>query len=121
MTGYEAISALIFLLLYWLLVRLLNRLLRRLVHRTRTKVDDQVLNSIDQELVWLIGLFLLRYSIFRLDFLSNGMRTLINDVFFVIALVVSVRMALKLLSFGLSWYEGHLDSAKDESEPTRHS
>ena len=64
-----------------------------------------------------MGLFLLRYSIFRLDFLSNGMRTLINDVFFVIALVVSARMALKLLNFGLSWYEGHLDSAKDKSEP----
>ena len=111
------ISALVFLLLYWLLVRLLNRLLRRLVHRTGTKADDQVLNSIDQELVWLMGLFLLRYSIFRLDFLSNGMRTLINDVFFVIALVVSARMALKLLNFGLSWYEGHLDSAKDKSEP----
>ena len=110
------VSALLFLLSYWLLTRLLLRILRRLVKRTVTKIDDQILNSIDRELVWLIGIFLLRYSILRLDFLSSGMRILINDTFFVLALIVSVRVAVTLLNFGLSWYEAFLPSTQENGQ-----
>ena len=108
------LSVLYFVLGYWLVVRILNRLLLRLVKRTATQFDDDLLKRIDGDLKAMVGLFILRYSILRLDFLSNGLRTIVNDAFFVFGLLVAVRLAVKLIDFGLDWYETYLHPDKKD-------
>jgi MscS family membrane protein len=107
-----ALSMLLFLLTYWAALWFLGHILRRLILRTETKFDDEFFTSIERELKWLIGVLLLNFSFLRLAFIPGSFRTALNDILFVVGLVLLVRIAVKLIDFSLDWYETYLDSQK---------
>jgi small-conductance mechanosensitive channel len=110
-----AISGLLFGVAYLLTVRLLYHLLQRVVDRSTHTFYEALFKSIGPELKWLVGLFVLRFAIFRLDFVSNGLRLALDDIFFVVGLLLLTRIALQLISFAVEWYKKNLEPKKDEA------
>ena len=106
------LSVLIFVLSYWLVAWFIGRFLRRIVQRTQTQFDDKFFASISQELKWLLGILLLRYSVLRLTSITGDLRTALVDIFFILVLLVLMRITVKLINFGLDWYVSYLNPRK---------
>jgi MscS family membrane protein len=102
-------------LLAMLGVSLFFSVVRRVVHRTTSKFDDAFLEATKRELKWLAMVLVLRYSVLRLDFWSDGLRTFLDDAFFVLGLLVILVTVLKLINFVASWYWDSLDPDKDKT------
>jgi small-conductance mechanosensitive channel len=112
------ISALIFVAGYQLGHRAMRWLLRRIVRRTPTEFDDEFLEAAERELKWFVGLIFLWFATFRLGFLSDGLRTLLNDLYFTAGLAICTLLVLKLVDFGIDWYRDHLEEEdKDRLNP----
>jgi small-conductance mechanosensitive channel len=89
-----------------------GHVLRRLIRRSQTSFDDRFLASIEQELKRLVGILLLEFSVLRLTFIPNVLRTLLHNAFFLLALVMVIYIAVKLIDFGLNCYKANLSSHK---------
>ncbi len=102
-----------------LAVKAFFAVVRRAVRHTSSEFDDAFVEAIAQEIKWLVMVLVLRYALLRLDFWSDRLRTLLDDVFFVLGLGVIVIMALKVISFIAQWYRDHLgeDVDKGRLEP----
>ncbi len=96
-------------------VKLFLAVVKRIVRHTPSGFDDAFVEAIGQEIKWLVMVFFLRYSLLRLDFWSDGLRTLIGDIFFILGLGVIVLATLKLIQFVAHWYRDHLDPDKDKT------
>ena len=108
-----ALSVLIVLVAYLVGRPALKWLLRRLARRTGTEFDDQFLEAVGRELTWLVVLVFLWFATFRLGFLSDGLRRFLNDVYFVVGLVICTQIALKLIDFAVDWYNQRLADEED--------
>jgi small-conductance mechanosensitive channel len=108
-----AISSLMIIVGYLAVSVLMNRLLKRLVKRSAFQLDDQILSTIENPLKWLIVAFITRFSLLRLVGLNEGLRTFLDDVFFIAILVLASVSAARLISFFTKWYTGSLKSAAD--------
>jgi small-conductance mechanosensitive channel len=109
------ISVLIIVIGYWVGIPLLARLLSWFVKRTNLKFDDSFLAHILPDLKMLIILFFMRFAVLRLNFLSDEFRTFLDDVFFILGLLVITVIAVRLINFGTRWYENKLLSDEDRS------
>ena len=76
---------------------LILRILRRLVRRTETDFDDRFLEAVGSDVRWLVTIFTLNFATKRLTFLGAEAKTLLADVYFLLGLVVVVRMAMNLI------------------------
>ena len=68
----------IFLLGYVLASWIIKEVLRWLVRRTKTDFDDRFLEAISRELRWLVTLIMAEYATKRLQFISVGLKTILN-------------------------------------------
>jgi small-conductance mechanosensitive channel len=107
------ISVLIVFIGYFLGVRLLAALLRWVARRTNTELDNALVEHITPDLKWLVILFIARFAIFRLDFLSDPFRKVLDDAFFLLGLLIFVTIGIRLIRYGAAWYEENLDSDDD--------
>jgi len=110
------ISILIFLIGYWVVTRLIDRLLKWSVQRTKTTFDDDFLLTIGKELERLIGLIVLRYAVLRLDFIPTGLRTLLDDLLFLLGLILVVIICLKLVDFSAAWYRKFIQPKESKDD-----
>jgi small-conductance mechanosensitive channel len=95
-------------------VRLLLAAARRFVRSTSSEFEDAFVEAIGQEIKWLVMVLVLRYALLRLDFWSERLRILINDVFFFLGLGIVIMMVLKVIKFAAQWYRDHLDPDVDK-------
>jgi small-conductance mechanosensitive channel len=58
-------------------------------------------------------LFIARFAIFRLDFLSDPFRKVLDDAFFLLGLLIFVTIGIRLIRYGAAWYKENLDSDDD--------
>ena len=65
------------------------------------------------DLKLLIILFFTRFAVLRLDFLGDEFRIFLDDVFFILGLLVITVIAVRLVNFGTQWYENKLKSDED--------
>ena len=107
------LSVLMFAGGYILGVWLLMKLLRKAVRRTHTEFDDRFLEAVGPQLKWFIVLLLLCVTTFRLAFLSDGLRRLLADTYFVLILGTIVVISLKLIDFAVEWYREKVASEED--------
>jgi small conductance mechanosensitive channel len=98
------ISIIIFFIGYVVLTRLFYRLLKRVVQRTKTTFDDEFLQTVGPDIERLVGLFVLRFAIQRLSFMSIPIRGLIDDITYILGLIFVVIICLKLVNFTATWY-----------------
>lgn len=111
-----AISVLIVMVGYFVGIRLLKILLRWIAHSTTTEFDDTNLVKIVPDLQWLVVLFITRYAVLRLDFLSEEIRTIIADIFFALGLVIISTIGIRMINLAADWYK---DSLPDDDERLR--
>ena len=111
-----AFSLLIILVGYLLAalgVKLLLALLRLLFRRMPSGFDDAFLASIASELRWLLMVLIVRHALLRLEFLSDELRTRVNDLCFTLGTGIITVMVLKLVSAVGRWYRDDLGPEKD--------
>jgi small-conductance mechanosensitive channel len=110
------ISILIFLVGYVVITRLVYHLLMRATQRTKTTFDDKFLQKIGNELQRLIGLIFINYAIERLDFISNDLRIFLNDLIFVLQLILVVIVCLRLVNFTVEWYTKFIQPKESKAD-----
>ena len=72
--------------------------LPRLVARTKTDLDDRLLQVSGSELRWLIVVLILRFSTIRLVFIGSRIQTFLGDVYFLLILVLSLVILWRLIN-----------------------
>lgn len=110
-----AISLLIVLAGYILGGKVLMHVLRWLVKRTGMTLDDKLLGVIGQDLKWLVVILFARFAVMRLSFITGGLRTLLDDIFFVLLLGMGTILTLRLINFGVNSYLQSLTDATGEA------
>ena len=108
-----AFSALIVAVGYFVSLRLLNRVLKWVVHRLGKKFDDSFFDRIVNELKWLLLLLFIKFAVLRLDFLGDGLRTALDDIFFILEMVIIAIVAIRVIDLLVQWYKDNLEPEED--------
>jgi len=95
---------------YWLLTVGIKWLFNRL----NWQVDDNFLAKIEGELKWVIFLFALRFGILRLGFLSTTIRTIVDDVTYVLITILIGVAVLRSLDHLINYYEDTYIKKEDQ-------
>jgi small-conductance mechanosensitive channel len=95
---------------------LIRRGLRRLVRRTPTEFDDRLLAAVGGEIRWLVVLVTVHLATASLTFLSAELKTLLKDAYFVIGLLLVVRIVFRLIDLADAWAREHSRAAGREGE-----
>jgi small-conductance mechanosensitive channel len=111
------ISGSIIVVGYLIFVKLI-RISRRAITRIFPKVDDKFLPLIVKYIDWLLLMYLVRFAVLRLDFLSDNLRTTIHDLYFLIFVGILVTAALDSIRFAAQAYMHHLDPSVDRQRIT---
>jgi len=110
----EIAGAVLTIIVALLLARLLvQQLLKRIVDRTKTKLDDAIFAEVGDELRWLLILIAANFAISDLSFLGDTLRTAINDLFFLLNLIILTSIALGLIRSASKQYIGTLETPED--------
>lgn len=108
------VSGLIILVGYYVFIKLVMRVSIGIVKRSASEIDDEILILITKYLNWLLLLLLVRYAALRLDFLSEGMRFILNDLFFIAVVGIATIITWEIIRFVADRYEQNLKSAEDQ-------
>ena len=110
------ISVLLALVLYRVGMWLIRTFLRRVVARTPPEFDDRFLEETDQQIRWLIIVFIIEKSLLRLQFLGVDIKSTIQDTAFVLYLLIFAVISWKLVNFGLEHLEDRLSQRMDTNQ-----
>ncbi len=110
------ISIVLALFLYRIGMWLIRSFLRRVVARTPTDFDDRFLEETDQQIRWLIIVFIIEKSLLRLQFLGVDIKSTIQDTAFVLYLLIFAVISWKLVNFGLEHLEDRLSQRMDTNQ-----
>jgi len=114
------ISIVIILLGYTLGNLLVKTFLRWVVRRTKTDFDNKFLETVGDELRWLVTFIAAQFALLRLAFLGETLLAIITDVIFIIYIILFARMSLKLLDFAIEYYLG-IHEEELEAKPGRNT
>jgi small-conductance mechanosensitive channel len=108
-----AVSVLFAPLVIWFVAFLLFRLVRRAVRRSKTQFDDYYLDTNEREIKWFVTIIIIRFAILRLDIWGDGIRTILEDTFFLLGLFLLYIISLRTVAFAARWYRGtHVTTEK---------
>ncbi len=111
-----AISLLYVLVGYVIGTWLVRWLLSNLVQRTATEFDDRLLEAIGGDVRWLVVLLTLHLSTVRLTFIRVGVKTFLEDIYFVAGLALLLRVVFKLIKLADEWIRQRTREAGRETE-----
>jgi MscS family membrane protein len=114
-----AISLLYVLVGYLIGTGLIRYVLPLVVRRTQTRFDDRFLRAIVGDIRWLVVLLALYIATNRLTFARIALKTFLGDVYFVIGLLLVVRIVFKLIDLAGDWARRRITRADRESELER--
>jgi len=114
-----AFSALIGVAGYFLGYKLLVWFLKWIARRTSRKFNETVLQEIEPDLKLLLLVIFTRFAVQRLDFISVELRTVTNDIFFVLGLVLISIIAIRLINFGIKRYVLSVEAKDDPDKRDR--
>lgn len=91
----------------------------RLVRRTKTALDDRLLEASGNELRWLAIVIIMRSSTERLAFINTGVKTGLTDIYFFLALFLLVVILFRLINLAAREAENRASKAgrKKEADP----
>jgi MscS family membrane protein len=113
-----AISLLLVVAAYLLGVWVIRRGLPRLIQRTKSPIDDRILQVSGDQLRWLAVVLMLRFATIRLDFIEAAVKTWLLDLYFILALVFVSVILWRLIDLAAHRAEaqskqlGHLERGK---------
>jgi len=111
-----AFSALVVIVGYFLGFKLLVWFLKWIAHRTSRKLNEEILNQLEPDLKLLLLVIFTRFAVLRLDFLSVGLRTALDDIFYILEIVLISIIAIQFINFSLHTYKAAQD---DKGDPKR--
>ncbi|NCF66162.1 MAG: mechanosensitive ion channel [Chloroflexi bacterium] len=111
------VSALILGLVLLIILPLLSKLLTWLVQRTPTRFDDEFLELVKRQLIWLVVVIIAQFAILRLDFLGDWLNNLVQDVAYVLTMGLLAMIVLRFINFSTNWLLEYL--VKDEGPSKR--
>ena len=91
---------------------LIRRGLPMVTRRTSTEFDSRLLEAIGPSLRWLVVVFALHFATERLTFLGAGLKVFLTDVYFILGLGISLRIAWLQIDLSNDWYREHLAEAE---------
>jgi len=92
------LSLLIVLISYLLGTWIIHWLLPRLVSRTKTKLDDRLLQVSGSQVRWLVVLVILRFAVKRLSFGYPAIKIFISDICFFLIVFIIAGMLWRLIN-----------------------
>jgi small-conductance mechanosensitive channel len=110
------ISILAFLFAYLAGTWVIRRALPRAVRRTPTEFDNSLLKAVGPQVRWLVVLAILYIATRRLIFVSAGLKAFLNDLYFVLAVVVGLYIAWELIALAGQWNQERAASTRSEDE-----
>ncbi len=111
-----AFSVLIVVAGYFLGFKLLVLFLKWIARRTSRKFNETVIKEVEPDLKLLLLVFFTRFAVLRLDFLSVGLRTAADDIFFILELVLISIIAIRLINFSIKRY---VDTVHTKDDPDK--
>src|SRR5690606_17104015 len=100
------LSLVIVLIGYLLSVLLVRRLLPSLARRTATNLADRLLVAAGNLFDGLAIVLMLKFAANRLVFLPAGLKSWLNDAFFLVGLFLLVAILWRLIGLAVAWIEG---------------
>ena len=91
-------SLLLVLAAYLVGTWMIHWLLPRLVARTKTDLDEQLLQVTGNDLRWLVVVLILRFATTRLVFIGPRAQTFLGDVYFLLVLLLSLIILWRLIN-----------------------
>jgi MscS family membrane protein len=85
--------------------RLIIWLLRKLTRRTKTDIDQILLEAVKPQIGWLIAAIGFQIITSRLDFIEGAAKTILETTYFVLYLLVIVASAWRVGDAAVDWYE----------------
>jgi MscS family membrane protein len=89
--------------------RLIYLVLRRLVKRTKTEFDEQLLETIRPQIIWLLAAMGVQFITLRAAFLSGDV---FETVYVLLYWFVAVAIGWRSIDFASVWYLDHLTTEK---------
>jgi len=111
-----AISLLLVLAGYLIGTWLIRGILPRLARRTATDLDDDFLAQAGPGLRWLVVVATLDFATTRLGVLSADLKTLLGDIYYVVALLLAFSIAWRSIEVVERWYQRRFEEAGREGE-----
>ena len=99
----------------WVISLLLDRMILRIIRRTKSSLDDQILEAIRLPIYFLAVVLALDYALNRLDFIPQDRNVLINEGFFVLYFLVGFILFWRLVTNIFTWLE---DEVAHKTEST---
>jgi small-conductance mechanosensitive channel len=84
--------------------RLIIWLLRKITRRTKTDLDQILLEAIKQQIGWLIAAIGFQIITSRLDFIEGAAKTILENTYFILYLLVVVATAWRVGDAAVDWY-----------------
>jgi small-conductance mechanosensitive channel len=88
----------------------------RLTARTKTDLDDQLMGVAGNAVRWLIVVLILRFATERLDFIGPRLQTPLADVYFLLALGLSILIVWRLIDLIAKILDGKAQKANNQKE-----
>ena len=94
----------------WIIKFIFGRFIRRFTSLTKTTLDDAILNAIAPPLYWLALIYAFQFALNHLSFVFKQLRFDLEQVYFVLYLLLGFIIAWRLVSNIAKWYESRLAS-----------
>ena len=82
----------------WIIKLLFRRVIRRFTSFTKNTLDDAVLDAIAPPLYWLALIYAFQFALNRLDFLFGQLQFDLDQVYFVLYLLIGFVIVWRLIS-----------------------
>lgn len=106
------ISVLVFILTVtlgrWLIRLIFTHVVSRLTGFTKTTLDDAILDAVAPPLYWLAVIYAFRFSLDRLGFISDQFSFDVQQIYFVLFLLIGFALVWRLIANLAMWYERRL-------------
>jgi small-conductance mechanosensitive channel len=89
----------------WIISFLLDRIILRIIKRTKSSLDDLILDAVRLPIFLLAIVLALDYALNRLDFIPQDQNLLINESFFVLYFLVVFILFWRLVTNIFTWLE----------------
>ncbi len=99
----------------WVVRVLLDRGFRRVVRRTKTTLDDAIVDTLRMPLYWLAVVCACNFALARLDFLPAAWETWLNDIFYLLYWAIGFAFVLRFANNFFIWY-GQEMAARTETD-----
>lgn len=99
----------------WVVRVLIDRGIRRALRRTKTTLDDAIVDTLRLPLYWLVVVLVCDIALARLDFLPAAWETWLDDIFYVLYWVIGFAFVLRLANNFFIWY-GREMAARTETD-----